>query len=318
MQDYFSSEGLAYKFIPVKTPGNNPNSFGKVNIDKMYHNIMKVYKWGNMETKGVNVDYYVRRTMTNNYRLMFYTLAQELSNDGRTSEAKEKNSLQNIKMIEDTLAKGFGNRAVLTEQLTKFKATVKRESANKIKRFAMCDTIISKCFHVMPEFNVPYDRIIPSFVPILYQIGKKEKAREIIDIMIKQEYDNFVYYRSMEPRFCASVLESAQVSFRIIGMLEQIARESKDIEKADMIKAKEEIIAGKLTSWVQRCLNENQEYRRKAQFDETLAKAQKMFPPKEADVYRQGDKILIRLKSGNFVSGRSEVGAAALVGIGSC
>ena len=260
LQEYFSAEGLAYKFVPIKTPGTNPNAFGKVNIDKMYNNIMNVYKWGNMETKGVNVDYYVRRTMTNNYRLMFYTLAQELANNGRTSEAKEKNSLQNIKMIEDTLAKGFGNRAVLEAQLKTLKAIAKREGANKTKRFEMCKTIVDKCFTVMPEVNVPYDRIVPSFVPILYQIGQKDKAREIIDIMVKQEYDNFNFYSSLEPRHCVGVLDAAQVSFRIIGMLEQISRENKDLEKADSIKAKEEVLANKLTTWVSRCLAENQEY----------------------------------------------------------
>jgi hypothetical protein len=260
LQDYFSSEGLAYKFIPIKTPGTNPNAFGKVNIDKMYHNIMKVYKWGNMQTKGVNVDYYVRRTMTNNYRLMFYTLAQELANEGRQAEAKESNSLVNIKMIEDTLAKGYGNKTMLSEQLSRFKSVAKTEGAKKTKYFSMCDSVITKCFFVMPEFNVPYDRIVPSFVPILYQIGKKDKAREIIDIMVKQEYANFEFYCSLEPRFSTGVLESAQVSFRIIGMLEQISRENKDVEKADSIRSKEEMIAGKLTAWVTKCLADNQEY----------------------------------------------------------
>ena len=74
-------------------------------------------------------------------------------------------------------------------------------------------------------------------------------------------------------------------------------------QRAEMIKQRNSQLAG--------ALNENQEFRRKAEFDEALARAQKMFAPNEADVYRQGDKILIRLKSANFVSGRAEVGSAA-------
>ncbi|AZZ35672.1 hypothetical protein CIK05_02275 [Bdellovibrio sp. qaytius] len=74
-------------------------------------------------------------------------------------------------------------------------------------------------------------------------------------------------------------------------------------QRAQMIKERNSQLAG--------ALNENQEFRRKAEFEETLAKAQKMFPENEADVTRQGDKILIRLKSGTFVSGRSDVGPAA-------
>lgn len=74
-------------------------------------------------------------------------------------------------------------------------------------------------------------------------------------------------------------------------------------ERAQLIKDKNAQLAG--------ALNENQEYRRKAEFDAAVTKAQEMFKPDEADVYRQGDKILIRLKSANFVSGRAEVGPKA-------
>lgn len=74
-------------------------------------------------------------------------------------------------------------------------------------------------------------------------------------------------------------------------------------ERAQMIKDRNAQLAG--------ALNENQEFRRKAEFDETLAKAQKTFSKDEADVYREGDKILIRLKSANFVSGRADVSQKA-------
>ncbi|MGZ3725664.1 MAG: OmpA family protein [Pseudobdellovibrio sp.] len=42
-------------------------------------------------------------------------------------------------------------------------------------------------------------------------------------------------------------------------------------------------------------------------FQDTIAEAQKQFSPSEADVYRQGDKILIRLKSIGFASGKSDI-----------
>lgn len=74
-------------------------------------------------------------------------------------------------------------------------------------------------------------------------------------------------------------------------------------QRAQMIKDRNAQLAG--------ALNENQEFRRKAEFDATLAKAQKTFSKDEADVYREGDKILIRLKSANFVSGRADVSQKA-------
>lgn len=42
-------------------------------------------------------------------------------------------------------------------------------------------------------------------------------------------------------------------------------------------------------------------------FQQALAEAQAQFSPNEADVYRQGDKILIRIKSMDFATGASEV-----------
>ncbi|HLP14145.1 MAG TPA: DUF2723 domain-containing protein [Flavobacteriales bacterium] len=260
LQDYFSSEGLAYKFVPIQTKSGNPNAYGKVNIDRMYHNVMEVYKWGGMEKPGCNVDYYIRRTMTNNYRLMFYTLAQELATQGGKSERMADMAKANIKMIEDTMAKGFGNKAMLEEQLVKMKETLTKEGANKTEMYEKCKKVIAKCLQVMPEVNVPYDRIMPSFVPILYQIGEKQKAVEIINILTKQEYDNFNYYTSLAPRFCIGTMENAQVSFRIIGMLEQVARDAKDTQTADMVRAKEDQIAMNLNKWVMACIEENQEY----------------------------------------------------------
>lgn len=46
--------------------------------------------------------------------------------------------------------------------------------------------------------------------------------------------------------------------------------------------------------------------------DKALESARKEFSPEEADVYRQGDKLLIRLKAVNFPSGRADLPPKAL------
>lgn len=261
LQDYFSSEGLAYKLVPIETKGGNPNSYGRVNVEKMYKNIMEVYKWGNMNVEGVNVDYYIRRTMTNNYRLMFYTLAQELVTQGKVASNKITFAETNIKTIEDTLAKGFGNRAVLEEQLAKLKSSLKTNKEIKKKNYEMAKNVINKCFEVMPEKNVPYDRIVPSFVPLMLEIGEKEKGMEVLNKLVKQETQNFDYYSSLEPRFAAGVMENAQVSFRIIFMLEDFTRKAGETKVADDLALKMDSMNAKLVKWVQRCDEESEEYR---------------------------------------------------------
>lgn len=47
-------------------------------------------------------------------------------------------------------------------------------------------------------------------------------------------------------------------------------------------------------------------------FNASFEEARKQFKPEEADVYRQGNNLLIRLKGLNFTSGRSELPTAAL------
>jgi len=48
-----------------------------------------------------------------------------------------------------------------------------------------------------------------------------------------------------------------------------------------------------------------------AQMEQMYRKAQSQFAPQEADVYRQGDNLIIRLKSIQFPSGRADVPAAS-------
>jgi OOP family OmpA-OmpF porin len=53
--------------------------------------------------------------------------------------------------------------------------------------------------------------------------------------------------------------------------------------------------------------SQNAVLRDEAAFNESFKQAQAQFSKDQADVYRQGDKLLIRLKSVNFPSGRAEI-----------
>ncbi len=56
---------------------------------------------------------------------------------------------------------------------------------------------------------------------------------------------------------------------------------------------------------------QNSELERKDSFNQALADAQKEFNKDEAEVYRQGDSLLIRLKAGNFASGSADLASPA-------
>lgn len=117
-----------------------------------------------------------------------------------------------------------------------------------------------------------------------------------------QEAEKLV--RVTETARTARGLSSEEIAIDIETKKEEISNaEMASDAHIRAIEEKNEQLAG--------VMSENQEYRRRVEFDQALAQAQKMFKPEEADVYRQGDKILIRLKSANFVSGRAEVGQSA-------
>ncbi len=56
---------------------------------------------------------------------------------------------------------------------------------------------------------------------------------------------------------------------------------------------------------------ENAALAQKNQFNESFAWAQEQFKPNEAEVFRQGDQLLIRLKSMKYKSGQSELSSSA-------
>jgi hypothetical protein len=72
--------GLAYEFSPLK---EEPVFF---NVDKMYKHMTKTYSWGNMADPNVLTDYYARRH-TQQYRVNFLLLAEQLYNKGQNKKA---------------------------------------------------------------------------------------------------------------------------------------------------------------------------------------------------------------------------------------
>ena len=80
LQDFFISEGLAYRISPFNWTEVQENS---IDIDKYYHNIMNRYKWGGVKE---NKDYYADETTTRmiyTHRNLITTLAIAMIQDGR-------------------------------------------------------------------------------------------------------------------------------------------------------------------------------------------------------------------------------------------
>lgn len=87
LTDYFQLEGMAYRFVPVKTAGAANRQGIRVNTDTMYHNVMNVFKWGGLDHPGVYVDETTQRTIAGNLRIQMTTLASALIAEGKKEKA---------------------------------------------------------------------------------------------------------------------------------------------------------------------------------------------------------------------------------------
>ena len=84
LREYMQVEGLAYRLMPVRTPGAQD---GEVNTDIMFANMMENYFYRNLDDPHVYYDENYQR-FTLNLRGSFYRLAAALFNEGKREQAK--------------------------------------------------------------------------------------------------------------------------------------------------------------------------------------------------------------------------------------
>lgn len=89
MTDYFQLEGLTYHLVPIKnTVPSEGGSYGRINTDILYDNLMNKFKWGGMDKEGVYLDETIIR-QTRNLRNLFFRLAITLTAEGKKDKAIE-------------------------------------------------------------------------------------------------------------------------------------------------------------------------------------------------------------------------------------
>ncbi len=91
LEEYFQMDGLAYRFVPIKT--KSPDFYyelGKIDTDILYENLMNKFKWGRMNEPDVYMDYYNIRTLgVIKFRKAFVRLAEALALEGKKDIAVE-------------------------------------------------------------------------------------------------------------------------------------------------------------------------------------------------------------------------------------
>lgn len=86
LEDYFQNDGYAYRLVPIKTPGRSFLTYGRIDTDILYDNMMNKFLYGRMEEPDVYLDYYNIRTLAviklrNNFTRLAEELLQEHKKD---------------------------------------------------------------------------------------------------------------------------------------------------------------------------------------------------------------------------------------------
>lgn len=219
LDKYFFAEGLVYKLVPIEVDANsNPNSLGEVNTTRMYHNLMNVFKWGNMNQEGVLVDYYTRR-LTNNYRVQFSILADAYGEIYQENEQK-------IGIMKQIQSQGLESDAPVRTPVGDFipseiPANIKKAEAEMADVQQKMTEVLDKSIEVMPHFNVPFGKVFPGYVMAYYIAGNEEKAQQYSDQMFELFEEEMDYYLSIDPQFTSGMIQEMYMVYKSIFSLYQ-------------------------------------------------------------------------------------------------
>jgi hypothetical protein len=194
LQDYLQDEGFAYRLVPIKTTSQS-GQVGRVRTDLMYENVMKKFRWGNMNDPKVYLDETNIR-MLMNVRNTFLRLA-----DGLIAEGKKDSAVTVLDRCNELMP----NVKVPYNIFNMFMVESYYKASGKV--------LIN---HSKDSVSVTGTNINSAYV---------NKGNEVIKVMAKNCEEQLIYYFNLKPDFRATVAEELQGSFYIMKNLSDIANE---------------------------------------------------------------------------------------------
>lgn len=209
--------GMAFEVNPMS------NEAGYVNIERMYDNMMNVYKFGEMNNPDVLTDYYARRH-TKQYRLHFLRLAQELIGQAYNAERQ----YNRIEQMADLIAQGMDVQEpkLSKKQIAEYKT--------------MGINVIKKSLEVMPA-----DVVIDAGEP-------EQDGQNTYTVAGSQTsgYSDGHLYEYVKMLYLAGDIEAAnKLGMEVLGQMESIIRwfDASDVEIAADVDNTKELFAAVAT-----------------------------------------------------------------------
>lgn len=187
LDNYLQLDGLAYRVVPVHTPGRYPQ-LGYVNTDILYDNMMNKFKWGNATDPHVYLDENNLRQL-NNYRNNFTQLAEALISEGKKDSAlKVLNRCMEI-LPNDRIPPSFFTLSIVDqyfrlnqpEKAKKVAGDVVKEATSELTYFIR----LGKRFPGEGDYNQRMNLYLLSEISRIAETNKQQDLKQEVDNQLK-------------------------------------------------------------------------------------------------------------------------------------
>lgn len=87
------------------------------------------------------------------------------------------------------------------------------------ERIDMARDVLDKSLEVMPDHNVPFDRLMVPIIENYYKIGDYEKANALLEQVFERYEEDFQYYASLDAEWAIQMRQDLQMSYAVMQRL---------------------------------------------------------------------------------------------------
>ncbi|MFT2008361.1 DUF2723 domain-containing protein [Pontibacter sp. 13R65] len=90
--------------------------------------------------------------------------------------------------------------------------------------------IIDHCFKVMPFETVPYDYYTPNFIPLLAELGEEERAKQLLEGIVKSSQENLDYFFEKGSLFEMEIQTNMLMMQQTIAAAQEMGMQERAVE----------------------------------------------------------------------------------------
>lgn len=104
------------------------------------------------------------------------------------------------------------------------------------EEFEKAEIVLDKCLEVMPYEAVPFNYFNLPLAESYYKIGKNEKGKEILEILVDHYFEELNYFNSLDEREVSSMQRDYNIAKQVIGNLYSITNQYQEKELFEKIE----------------------------------------------------------------------------------